>query len=131
MPPRASPSTTIPSTSAGRPSSAAAAVDLALVEQLADRPTTRRPRAAAPAARRSRAARSSVEVAAPPVPEAEVLAGDDHPRADRLEVLARELLGLDAAANSSVNSTTSVVLDAELGEQLEPPLERRQSSSTP
>ena len=94
--PRASPSTTMPSTSGGRPSSAAAAVHLALVQKLADRPTTRRPRAAVPGATSKPSSREQREVAAAAVAEAEVLAGDDHLGADRLAGTARaNSLGLD------------------------------------
>ena len=81
--------------------------DPALVQQVADRrgrdalDLRDRPRVEAERAQQ-------VEVAAPPVPEPEVLAGDDHPRADRVEVLAPRSSSASSRCVSSVNSTTSV-----------------------
>ena len=58
-------------------------------------PTRTRPRAAAPAGTSKPRPRSSVEIAAPPVAEPEVLAGDHDLGADRAQVLLGEVLRLD------------------------------------
>src|SRR5262249_32728761 len=65
------------------------------------------------------------EVAAAAVPEAERLPRDDHLGADRAEKVARELLRLELL-QVVVERHDERLLDPVLGEQLQPPLERRQ-----
>ena len=108
VPPRASPETTIPSTSSGRPSSGRGRADVARRREL---PDPRRRDAVDDrhdCARRARAARSSVEVAAARPAEAEALAGDDDLGADRRAGTIATNASGSSAATSGVNSTTSV-----------------------
>ena len=116
----------MPSTSTGRPSSAAAPRDVALGDEPADRASTRRPstcgttRASKPSRSQQRRDRR----------RARGRSGSPRPRRRSRRRSPRGTTRANSsgasAASSGVNSTTSVVLHAELGEQLEPPLERRE-----
>ena len=124
MPPRASPATTVPAISGGRPSSLAAR-------------STSPPRSRSRIRVEETPSTSGTGLASKPRPleqreiactataEAEVRAGDDHLGADRAqdalgERLRRELRQLEVEVDDER------LLDPGLGEQLEPPLERHQ-----
>ncbi len=122
VPPRASPETTVPSTSTGRPSSAAALADVASGDELADA----RRRDALDERRDARLQIETVEqreVAPTRAAEAESLPGNDQLRADRREVGLRELLGLERG-HLGRELDDERLFDSRLGEQLEPALER-------
>ena len=121
MPPRWSPLTTIPSSSAGLPSRLRRLPHLARVQVASDLggrdafEQRHRPH-------REAESLQQLEVAAPPAAEAEVLARD-HDLSPG-EMLGRELLGL-LLGDVEREVEHRRLGDSELGQQLEPPLEAR------
>ena len=114
----------MPSTSTGRPSSAAAPCDVAVAHELADArrgdvlEQRDRPRGEAEALEEGEVARRAA-------PEAEVLARDDRLGADRPEELVGELLRLQPGDVERELDDERLV-DSELREQLQPALEGHQ-----
>ena len=130
MPPRASPRRRPPSTSTGRPSSARRARDVAGVRRAGGSPSTRRPRPAGPAARRGRAARGAARSPARRLPKRNPAPATTSSAPIAEQVLLARTPRARAPATSGRELDDERVLHSELGEQLEPALERRQSSST-
>ena len=128
VPPRASPATTSPSTSAGRPSSRAARSTSPARSELAD-PARRdaldeRDGAHVEAERRASSSRSPARA----VPEAEVPLRRRRPRRRSAAAPRSTNSSGSSRASSRSNSTTSASSMPALREQLEPPLERRRAA---
>ena len=124
MPPRASPATTVPSISAGRPSSARRSLDLACAQQV---PDARRRHALHQRHRADVEVEPSqeLEVAGPSSAEAEVRARHDDVGADRKQHALDELLRPELR-ELEVELDHQRLVDPGLGEELEAPFERRQ-----
>ena len=124
VPPRASPATTVPTTSAGRPSSPAArstspARSSSRIRVDETPSTSGTARASKPRPR------EPLEVARPAAAEAEVRARDHHLRPDRSQDPLGERLRLELG-QLEVEVDDERLLDPRLAEQLEAPFERRQ-----
>ena len=124
MPPRRSPPTTVPSTSSGRPSRRAASSTwpecASCRIRVEDTPSTMRDLACV-----EPEPTQQLQVARAPLPEAKPRACDDDLRADREQVLARELVRLESG-DRRTELHHQGVLHPGVREQLEPPLERRE-----